>query len=68
MRAKYPAIDFHFHLKSMTQMKADELVLSMDKCGIAKVVNLDNSPGDFAKNREDVKNKYPDRFVMFTYA
>ena len=37
MRAKYPAIDFHFHLKSLKKMNADELVLAMDKCGIAKI-------------------------------
>ena len=69
MKAKYPAIDFHFHLGSLKEMNAEELVLSMDKCGIEKIVNMDGTVywADAADiYMKDFKYKYPNRFVMFT--
>jgi len=65
MRARYPAIDMHFHLGSLVNVDADALVKAMDAAGIAKVVNLDGLPGDLAKFRREFHDKYPDRFVMF---
>jgi uncharacterized protein len=66
MKAKYPAIDFHFHFNSMEQMSAEDLVSAMDKLGIEKIVNLDGWPEVFEKYLKDFKNKYPDRFILFT--
>jgi predicted TIM-barrel fold metal-dependent hydrolase len=68
MKAKYPAIDVHFHLGSMTDLTAEELVKAMDALGITKIVNVDGTPaGDFEKFKKDFKDKYPDRFIMFVW-
>jgi len=66
LKAKYPVIDFHFHLKSMKNINADELVKAMDACGIEKIVNLDGMPRYFDKYTKEFKEKYPDRFIMFS--
>src|SRR5688572_7577128 len=64
-KARYPALDMHFHLGSMENIDADELVAAMDAHGIAKIVNLDGGAGELEKYTRDFKDKYPDRFVMF---
>jgi predicted TIM-barrel fold metal-dependent hydrolase len=64
-RARYPAIDMHFHLGSLRNIGADELVAAMDAHGIAKIINLDGGPGELEQFTRDFKDKYPDRFVMF---
>ena len=64
-KAKFPVIDVHFHLKSLKNISADELVRAMDACGIREIVNLDGRPGDFEKYNRDFKGKFPDRFIMF---
>lgn len=63
-RAKYPVIDIHFHLGSLTNLSVNQLVKAMDACGITKVVNLDGGARleEFIK---DFRNEYPDRFIMF---
>jgi len=66
LKAKYPVIDFHFHLKSMKDINADELVKAMDASGIEKIVNVDGMPRYFEKYTKDFKEKYPDRFIMFS--
>ena len=65
IRAKYPAIDIHFHLDSLVNITADTLVRAMDATGIAKVVNMDGLPRDFDRFKRDFHDKYPDRIVMF---
>lgn len=65
IKAKYPVIDVHFHLGSMKNLSAEELIRAMDACGIAKVVNLDGAPGDLEKYIRDFKEEYPERFIMF---
>lgn len=65
LKARYPAIDVHFHLGSMEKMNAEELVKAMDACGIDKIVNLDGEKGSYEKYTRDFKDKYPDRFIMF---
>lgn len=65
MRARYPAIDVHFHLASMVNISAEALVRVMDATGIAKVVNMDGLPREFDTFKKDFYDKYPDRFVMF---
>jgi predicted TIM-barrel fold metal-dependent hydrolase len=65
LKAKYPAIDIHFHLASLITMSAEELVKAMDRCGVDKIVNLDGNPEIFEKYNKEFKEKYPSRFVMF---
>lgn len=64
LKAKYPAIDFHFHFDSYKNLKADDLIKAMDACGIAKIVNIDGWPKVFEKYKMDFVDKYPDRFIM----
>jgi predicted TIM-barrel fold metal-dependent hydrolase len=64
-RARYPAIDMHFHLGSLSNVDADELVAAMDAHGIARIVNLDGGSGELERFTREFKDKYPDRFVMF---
>ncbi|MGH7720096.1 MAG: amidohydrolase family protein [Gemmatimonadaceae bacterium] len=66
MRARYPAIDIHFHLGSLPPgMGVDSLIKAMDSTGIAKVVNLDGVTGDVAKYMSTAVAKYPDRIIQF---
>jgi len=64
-KSRYPAIDVHFHLASLKNMNAEELVKVMDRCGVEKIVNLDGNPGLFEKYKKEFQEKYPSRFVMF---
>jgi uncharacterized protein len=65
-RARYPAIDIHFHLESLSpEMTAERVVAGMDAAGIAKVINLGGLPGVFEQLKAQFYDKYPDRFVMF---
>jgi predicted TIM-barrel fold metal-dependent hydrolase len=65
-KAAFPVIDAHFHLGSLPpDITAERLVQGMDAAGIAKVVNLDGSPGAFAELAKKFRDKYPDRFIFF---
>src|SRR5690606_28000604 len=45
-RAKYPAIDFHFHGRSLTTPEQyEELIALMDSIGMATIINLDGGTG-----------------------
>ncbi len=66
-RAKYPAIDVHFHLGSLdSAVTAERLVAAMDSVGIESVVNLDFQPNLWDRLLEDFAQQYPDRFINFT--
>jgi predicted TIM-barrel fold metal-dependent hydrolase len=65
LKAKYPVIDIHFHLDSLKNMNAEELIKKMDSCGIDKIVNLDGSKYIFEKYKTDFKDKYPNRIILF---
>ncbi len=66
VRAKYPAIDVHFHLESLpASIDADRLVAAMDAAGIDKVVNLGGLESTFESFARNFYAKYPDRFIMF---
>jgi len=65
-RAAYPAIDVHFHLESLdSSIMPERLVQAMDAAGIAQVVNLGGTPGDFERFASTFTARYPDRFIMF---
>ena len=65
-KARFPAVDFHFCLNSLKGINADELVRAMDACGVRAVVNVDGLPKEFKKFTREFKDKYPDRFIMFS--
>jgi predicted TIM-barrel fold metal-dependent hydrolase len=64
-RARYPAVDVHFHLGSLdSAVTPERLIAAMDSVGIETIVNLDGFPPDFEKFREWYE-RYPGRFVGF---
>jgi len=63
-KAKFPAIDFHFHFGSLQGVSLKELVAAMDACGVQAVVNLDSDPLTMEKYRPVIA-KHPDRFIQF---
>jgi predicted TIM-barrel fold metal-dependent hydrolase len=65
-RPAFPPIDIHFHLGSLPKdIDAARLVKAMDAAGIAQVVNLDGSKGDFERYAREFRDKYPERFILF---
>jgi predicted TIM-barrel fold metal-dependent hydrolase len=65
-RARFPAIDVHFHLESLPPaVDADMLVKYMDETGIAQVVNLGGVESMFLDFKQRYYDKYPDRFIQF---
>jgi len=65
-RAAFPAIDVHFHLESLDpSITPERLVQAMDAAGIAQVVNLGGTPGEFERFTSTFAARYPDRFIMF---
>jgi len=65
VKARVPTIDVHFHLGSMENVSADELVAAMDATGIEAIVNLDGAPGAFDQFTRDFRDRYPDRIIQF---
>ena len=65
LKARFPAIDAHFHFASLKHMTVDQLVQAMDACGIEKIVNLDGWPEIYDKFESEFVNRYPNRFIMF---
>ncbi len=67
-KAKYPAIDFHNHLRRIVDSETDisEYVKIMDECNIKAVVNLDGGWGEnLDKHLKRLKEPYPDRFIVY---
>ena len=70
-RAKFGAIDMHFHLASLSGIDSAALVKAMDAAGVDRLVNLDGflttdgSPSQFDLYKRDFKDRFPDRFIMF---
>lgn len=65
-RARFPAIDVHFHLASLPEsITPERLVQAMDAAGIARVVNLDGTPGRLEYHARKFRARYPDRFILF---
>jgi predicted TIM-barrel fold metal-dependent hydrolase len=64
-KARVPAIDIHFHLASLENVTAEQLVAAMDATGIQQLVNLDGAPGQFDRFSREFRDRYPDRFIQF---
>lgn len=70
-RAKFPFIDIHNHQGNMNTSDFKDLVAKMDALNMAVMINLSGrgfrSSGDhLEKSIENVNNRYPNRFVLFT--
>ncbi len=70
-RSKFPFIDIHNHQGNMNTSDFVELTSKMDKLNMAVMINLSGrgfrSSGDhLEKSIENIKNRFPNRFVLFT--
>ena len=70
-RSKFPFIDIHNHQGNMNTSDFAELTSKMDKLNMAVMINLSGrgfrSSGDhLEKSIENIKNRFPNRFVLFT--
>jgi len=65
-RAKFPFIDIHNHQFNMPTMDLGTLIREMDKLNMAVLVNLSGQSGEKIVNSvNNIKNNYPDRFIVF---
>jgi predicted TIM-barrel fold metal-dependent hydrolase len=70
-RSKFPFVDIHNHQGNMNSSDFSDLISKMDKLNMAAMINLSGrgfrSSGDhLEKSIENIKNRYPNRFVLFT--
>ena len=70
-RSKFPFIDIHNHQGNMPTSDFKDLIAAMDKLNMAIMVNLSGrgfgGSGDhLERSIENIKSKYPSRFVLFT--
>jgi len=66
-RARYPAIDVHFHLASLGPgVTAERLIAAMDSVGIESLVHLDGWPDTLQYFSREFAARYPGRFINFT--
>ncbi len=70
-KSKFPFIDIHNHQGGMNTSDFKDLIAQMDKLNMAVMVNLSGrgfrSSGDhLEKSIENIKNRYPNRFILFT--
>lgn len=65
-KAKFPFIDVHGHQYRMDTQDLSELITAMDTLNEGIMVNLSGSSGEkLKKSIENIKNHYPNRFVVF---
>jgi predicted TIM-barrel fold metal-dependent hydrolase len=65
-RSKYPFIDVHNHQWGMGSQDLRGLISEMDKMNMSVMVNLSGRNGTELKAiTENVKNQYPNRFIVF---
>ena len=65
-RAKYPAIDFHFHGRSLkTPEDYGGLVRTMDEAGVAMIANMDGGFGETFDQTLKRMEPFRDRFIPF---
>jgi len=65
-RAKYPAIDFHFHGRTLaTAADYEKLVKLMDQTGVGVICNMDGGFGKTFDQAAKVGGPYKDRIAQF---
>src|SRR5438094_158017 len=66
-KSKFTFIDVHNHQWNMGSQDLSELIRDMDKMNMKVMVNLSGIGGDELKKiMMNVKNHYPNRFIVFT--
>lgn len=65
-KAKFPAVDFHFHGRSLeTAEDYQKLVQQMDEVGVAAIFNMDGGYGEGFDRAMEVGMPYADRLLHF---
>ena len=65
-RAKFPFIDVHGHQYRMSTQDLAPVIAAMDTLNMGLMVNLSGRSGeDLMKSVANIKNNYPNRFVVF---
>lgn len=65
-RAKYPFIDVHGHQYRMATQDLAPVIAAMDTLNMGLMVNLSGRSGENLKQAvSNIKNNYPNRFVVF---
>ena len=65
-RAKFPFIDVHGHQYRMPTQDLAPVIAAMDTLNMGLMVNLSGRSGeDLKKSVANIKNNYPNRFVVF---
>lgn len=66
IKAKFPFIDIHGHQYRMPEQDLRPVVTAMDTLNMAIMVNLSGRSGEqLIKSVQNVKDNYPNRFVVF---
>lgn len=66
LKAKYPFIDVHGHQYRMPEQDLAPVVAAMDTLNLQIMVNLSGRSGeDLKKSIANIKNNFPNRFVVF---
>lgn len=66
MRARFPFVDIHNHLRGeLTPERVDEIVADMDELNMAVFVNLSGGRGERLANLVQALSGHADRFVVF---
>lgn len=66
LSAKFPFIDVHGHQYQMANQDLTPVVAAMDTLNMAIMVNLSGRSGDeLKKSVQNIKDNYPNRFVVF---
>lgn len=65
-KAKFPFIDVHGHQYRMSSQDLSPVVAAMDTLNMGIMVNLSGRSGkDLQKSVQNIKDNYPNRFVVF---
>ena len=66
IKAKYPFIDIHGHQYRMANQDLEPVINAMDTLNMGIMVNLSGRSGkDLIKSVKNIKDHYPNRFVVF---
>lgn len=66
LRAKFPFIDVHGHQRNMPDQDLGPVIAAMDTLNMGIMVNLSGRSGDqLKKSVKNIKDNYPNRFVVF---
>ena len=67
-KAKFPFIDVHGHQYRMSNQDLSPVILAMDTLNMGIMVNLSGRSGsNLKKSVQNIKDNYPNRFVVFAY-